>query len=130
MKKIYLVLALLLITGSKTFAGRNDSLYVFSSTVIAGSNTTWTKLNSTGSTVLVDYQVLSTGTFTADVMDIFDTANTTGAAQKSWTDFPVRDYVNYPLGIETTTGTYISVRSDPFTKVRVRYYRSYVPTTE
>ena len=76
------------------------------------------------------YKFTGSGTFTADVMDIFDTAVTTGAAQMSWTDFPVRDYLNYPLGIETTTGTFISVRSDPQTRVRVRYYRSYVPTTE
>ena len=131
MKKIIpiviLYFGLLLIAVPKVYAYPKD-IGIYSSTMIAGSNTNSMIISTNNVIVLVDYQVLSTSALHTDGMDIFDTRATTGAAMRSYTDFTVNSFVDYPLGIELTTGTFISVRGNTGTKVRIRYYRKNIPT--
>jgi hypothetical protein len=128
MRKIVFLLGILASVSCSSLRAASPDVAVYRSTTVTGNrNMGQVFIGSRTAVVFVDYQVLSTGNPTA-VLEIFDTSQATTTALRTYTGYPTAAFVNYPLGIETTSGTAINIPGpDANVKVKVRYYIKHSP---
>jgi hypothetical protein len=123
MRKIIFAFVTISMLGITILYAYPTDVAVYKSTIVAAGKTRYECKLSTYDTIFVDYTVLSTGTWD-QTLDLYDTAETTAAAIKVSTGFPTNVIGNYPLGIETSTGSFACIILGPGTpaKVWLRYY--------